>query len=104
MSNEDRDLPESSASRRDSLERQARRRVGMKMGFYIHVLVFVLVNVGLFLLNLSVGGTRWAHFPAFGWALGLAIHGIVVFARLQGHRLREAMYQRELARLRRSAS
>jgi len=104
MSNEDRDLPESSASRRDSLERQARRRVGMKMGFCIHALVFVLVNVGMFALNLAIGGTRWAHFPAYGWALGLAIHGLVVFIRLQGYGLREAMLQREIERLRRNAS
>lgn len=105
MSSEDRDLSERSHSHRDPIERQARRRVGMKMGFYIHALVFVLVNVGMVALNLAVGGgTRWAHFPAYGWAVGLAIHGIVVFARLQGYGLREAMLQREIERLRRSAS
>jgi hypothetical protein len=105
MSNETRDLSQQQPrSHRDPIERQARRRVGMKMGFYIHALVFVLVNVGLFALNLAVGGTRWAHFPAYGWAIGLAIHGIVVFARLQGYGLREAMLQREIERLRRSAT
>ena len=104
MSNENRDLSQGTHSRRDSIERQARRRVGMKMGFYIHALVFVLVNVGIFALNLAIGGTRWAHFPAYGWAIGLAIHGVVVFAHLQGYGLREAMLQREIERLRRSAS
>jgi len=104
MSNETLDLSQQSRSRRDPIEREARRRVGMKMGFYIHALVFVLVNVGLVALNLAVGGTRWAHFPAYGWAIGLAIHGIVVFARLQGYGLREAMLQREIERLRRSAT
>ncbi|HKW82168.1 MAG TPA: 2TM domain-containing protein [Burkholderiaceae bacterium] len=98
MSNDTRDLSQPSRPQRDSIERQARRRVGMKMGWYIHALVFVLVNVGLFALN------RWAHFPAYGWAVGLAIHGIVVFARLQGYGLREAMLQREIERLRRSAT
>ena len=101
MSSIDRDLSE--RSHHDPIERQARRRVGMKMGFYIHALVFVLVNLGMFALNASLGGTRWAHFPAYSWAIGLAIHGIVVFARLQGHGLREAMLQREIASLRRSA-
>lgn len=102
MSNEDRDLNERSRARRDPIEREARRRVGMKMGFYIHALVFVLVNVGMFALNLALGGTRWAHFPAYGWAIGLAIHGIVVFIRVQGYGLREAMLQREVEKLRRS--
>ena len=104
MSNEDRDLSERSRARRDPIERQARRRVGMKMGLYVHTLVFVLVNAGMFALNFAIGGTRWAHFPAYGWAVGLAIHGIVVFASLQGQGLREAMLQREIERLRRSAS
>ena len=103
MSNEDRDLSERSRARRDPMEREARRRVGMKMGFYIHALVFVLVNAGMFALNLALGGTRWAHFPAYGWAVGLAIHGIVVFARVQGYGLRETMLQREMEKLRRSA-
>jgi len=57
-----------------ALETRARRRVGIKMGFYIHALVFVLVNLGLFALNSSLGGTRWSHFPLWGWGLGLAIH------------------------------
>jgi len=64
---------------------------------------FVLVNAGMFALNLALGGTRWAHFPAYGWAVGLAIHGIVVFARVQGYGLRETMLQREMEKLRRSA-
>ena len=103
MSNETLDLSQQSRSRRDPIEREARRRVGMKMGFYIHALVFVLVNAGMFALNLALGGTRWAHFPAYGWAVGLAIHGIVVFARVQGYGLRETMLQREMEKLRRSA-
>ena len=104
MSNQDRDLSENSRARRAPIEREARRRVGMKMGFYIHALVFVLVNVGMFALNAAIGGTRWAHFPAYGWAVGLAIHGIVVFARAQGYRLREAMLEREIERLRSSTT
>jgi uncharacterized integral membrane protein len=104
MSNQDRDLNERSHARRDPIEREARRRVGMKMGFYIHALVFVLVNVGMFALNFALGGTRWAHFPAYGWAVGLAIHGIVVFARVQGYRLRESMLEREIERLRSSGA
>ena len=103
MSTEDRDISERARSRRDPIERQARRRVGMKMGLYIHALVFVLVNVGMFALNLAIGGTRWAHFPAYGWAVGLAIHGIVVFVGLRGQGLRETLLQREIERLRRSS-
>jgi hypothetical protein len=82
------------------LERRARRRVGMKMGFYIHALVFVLVNLGLFAINNYTGGERWAIFPLLGWGLGLAIHGIVTFVSLQGEGLRSRMLQSEIDRLR----
>jgi len=84
----------------DSLERRARRRVGMKMGFYIHAFVFVVVNLGLFAINDYTGGARWAVFPLLGWGLGLAIHGIVTFVSLQGEGWRQRMLQSEMDRLR----
>ena len=84
-----------------ALETRARRRVGIKMGFYIHALVFVLVNLGLFALNSSLGGTRWSHFPLWGWGLGLAIHAIVTFISLQGDGMRSRMLASEVEKLRR---
>lgn len=86
---------------RNSIERRARRRVGLKIGFYVHALVFVLVNLGLYALNSATGGHRWSAFPLWGWGLGLAIHGIVVFTRLQGEGLRQRMVAQETERLRR---
>lgn len=83
------------------LEARARRRVGIRMGFYIHALVFVLVNGGLWLLNLAGGGPRWAVFPLLGWGVGLAVHGIVTFVALQGDGMRERMLRREIEALRR---
>ena len=84
-----------------ALEARARRRVGIKMGFYIHALVYVLVNLGLFVLNTSLGGVRWSNYPLWGWGLGLAIHGIVTFIGLQGDGVRSRMLAREVEKLRR---
>jgi hypothetical protein len=82
------------------LRRVARRRVDLKMGFYGHLLVYVCVNAGLFLLNHFVGGFRWSVFPLLGWGLGLAIHGIVVAVQLMGgSELRERMLRQEIERL-----
>ena len=83
-----------------TLEARARRRVARKMGFYIHALVFVLVNLGLYAINATTGEPRWAHFPLFGWGLGLAIHGLVTLIGLQGEGLRRSMVQREMERIR----
>jgi hypothetical protein len=84
----------------DELLQRARRRVGMKMGFYIHALVFTLVNIGLYAINSATSGVRWSHFPLWGWGLGLAIHGIVTFISLRGEGVRERMVADEVARLR----
>ena len=82
------------------LYRAARRRVRRKIGFLIHLLVFVLVNTGLWLINDLHGGYRWSVWPLMGWGLGLGIHGLVIFLSLQGDGLRQRMIEREMERLR----
>ncbi len=83
------------------LQRLAQRRVKQKMGFVIHATVFVLVNLGLAAINLASGGKAWHLWALAGWGLGLAIHGFVTFASLNGDGLRERMLDVEVERLRR---
>jgi hypothetical protein len=82
----------------DPIERLARKRAGAKMGWYIHATVFVAVNLMLMLLAVS-SGRNWAIFPAFGWGLGLAIHGVVVFLVTGGGGFHERLVQQERNRL-----
>jgi hypothetical protein len=82
-----------------TLERRARQRVGLKMGFLIHLCVYGLVNAGLLLLSLGRGGPTWQYFPLAGWGLGLAIHGLVTLFALNGGGLRERMLAAEIERL-----
>ncbi len=81
-----------------NIERRARRRAGAKMGWYIHATVYIAVNLLLAVLSLS-NGRNWAIYPAFGWGLGLAIHGIVVFIAAGGGGLHERLVQQERERL-----
>lgn len=84
----------------DQRLRLARRRAGAKIGFLIHLTVFVAVNSGLWLINLTITPQhRWFPFPLAGWALGLAIHGLLVF--WPGFGLREKLVERELQQLKR---
>lgn len=83
------------------LEARARRRVGLRMAFYTHAAVFVLVNLGLFVIDAVGGGARWSHWPLMGWGLGLAIHGVVTFVALRGEGLRDRLVADEVERLRR---
>ena len=87
-----------------TLEARARRRVARKMGFYTHLLVYACVNAGLWLVNAATGSPRWAMWPLLGWGIGLAVHGIVTFASLQGEGLHERLLAREMEHLRRRES
>lgn len=87
----------------EALMQQARRRVKIKTGFYIHLLVYTLVNTGLLVVNLLGGGPRWHLAPLLGWGLGLAIHGLVTLLALRGDGLRERMLATEQQHLRQRA-
>ena len=95
-----------------TLEQRARRRVGLKKGWYMHALVFVLVNGGLMLMAWASGGlgdgSGWGRhhgafrvFPLWGWGLGLAIHGAVVLLKHNGEGMTERMVAREIDVLKR---
>jgi hypothetical protein len=82
----------------EELIRIARRRAGMKIGFLIHLAVFVAVNTLLIVVNQqTTPDVSWFAFPLGGWAAGLSIHGLAVF--LSGSGLRERMVASELRKL-----
>jgi hypothetical protein len=80
------------------IDRLARKRAGAKLRWYAHASVYVLVNVLLFSLA-SMGQHRWSVFPALGWGLGLALHGLSVWMVGSGSDLRERMVQKERDKL-----
>ena len=51
--------------------------------FYIHASVFVVVNIGLFVINALTsglaGGAWWFYWPLLGWGIGLGAHALGVF-------------------------
>ena len=66
------------------LYQKASKRVKEIKGFYAHLLVYILVNGGFFLLKAlvwSIGDNQFGWTPAFFWGICLAIHGIVAFGK-----------------------
>lgn len=66
-------------SRQDDEERRfeiAKRRAENLQGFYIHLIVYAVVNAGLFAINaLTRGdGAWWFYWPLGGWGIGLLVH------------------------------
>lgn len=80
------------------LETLARRRAGAKMGWYVHASVYIAVNLLLAVLS-AMSDRHWAIFPAMGWGIGLAVHGVVVFLVTGGGGLHERLVQQERERL-----
>ena len=58
----------------------AKKKVQALKDFYIHLLVYILVNAGLIIINLlySQGGI-WFIYPLLGWGIGIVVHGLSVF-------------------------
>jgi hypothetical protein len=66
---------------RDERYERAHQRVEALRGFYMHLVVFVVVNAGLFVLDMLSSGGTWFFWPLLGWGIGLVIHAVSVFAR-----------------------
>jgi len=58
---------------------RARERVQALKGFYTHATAFILVNIGLVVINLLTGGGWWFYWPLMFWGIGLGIHALNVF-------------------------
>ena len=81
------------------LLRRAQKRVALRMGFFSHALVYVVVNAGLLALNVFQGGSLWSLWPMAGWGVGLAAHGLSTWFSLNGDGMRDRMLKREIERL-----
>ena len=86
----------------EEIEHLARRRAGAKLGWYIHACVYVLVNLAFFAMSrYGMGHRPWTVYPAVGWGVGLALHGVSVFLLGKGSSFRERLVARERERLER---
>ena len=64
---------------------KAKERVAALRSFYIHLGVFVLVNLGLFLRNMiSSPDTLWFYWPLIGWGIAVVLHALRVFGGALG--------------------
>jgi hypothetical protein len=88
----------SSTTPDQDIERLARKRAGAKLGWYIHAFVYICVNLLLVALS-AMSDRQWAAYPALGWGLGLAIHGLVTFLVTGGAGLHERLVEHERTRL-----
>jgi hypothetical protein len=73
---------------------RARKRVEDLKGFYIHVSMYLIVNIGLIVINLLTTDNWWFYWPLIGWGIGLAAHAFAVF--VEGSRFARNWEDRKL--------
>ena len=60
-------------------EREA-RQILKRRAFYLHLAIFVAVQVMIFVIwALAGGGFPWFLFPLMGWGIGVVAHGATAF-------------------------
>jgi hypothetical protein len=65
---------------RDEIYLRAKKRVENLKAFYIHLTVYILVNLMLFFINVSSDSSKlWFLYPLGGWGIGIVIHGLTTF-------------------------
>ncbi|MBF7156750.1 2TM domain-containing protein [Bacillus albus] len=65
---------------RDEIYLRAKKRMENLKAFYIHLTVYILVNLMLFLINVTSDSSElWFLYPLGGWGIGIVIHGLTTF-------------------------
>ena len=76
----------------------ARRKVAALRQFYIHLTVYIVVNLFLFILNMLTSPDRlWFYWPLMGWGIAVALHALRVFG--SGRRLGAEWEERKVEEL-----
>ena len=76
---------------------RAKSRAKEKAGFYMHVVVFIVVMTLLTIINLTSGAPDfWVKWPLMGWGIGLLFHGLTVFVFSEKSNLYEKMIDDEM--------
>ena len=64
---------------------RAKERVEAIKGFYIHLTVYVVVNLLLFFINMIVSPDRlWFIWPLMGWGIAIVLQALRVFGGTLG--------------------
>ena len=85
----------------EEIYREAKKRVEEKKGFFIHLIVYIVVNIMLVFIWAfpSGGGFPWFIYPLGGWGIGLIFHFLGVF--VFGGKSDKAAIEKEADKIRR---
>jgi transcriptional regulator with XRE-family HTH domain len=84
VANEEQAMPITPSTKSETEEMLAFAKIRKLKGFYLHVSIYCVVIFFLVINNwfTTAFDPFWAHWPAFGWGLAVALHAIWVFQPL----------------------
>jgi len=84
----------------EQIYEESKKRVEAKKGFYIHLTVYICVNILLVLIWAFAAGRGfpWFIFPLGGWGIGLIFHYLGAFGF--GRKLDRAAIDKEVEKIR----
>ena len=78
---------------------RAKERAEAKFGFYVHLVVYIVVNAVLVIVNMSTSTEYlWFKWPLMGWGIGVCFHALSVFVLSGKKAVTSRMIERELKR------
>jgi ABC-type uncharacterized transport system fused permease/ATPase subunit len=79
---------------------RAKERVESKISFYLHLAVYIVVNILLIIINLATStGYLWFKWPLIGWGIAIGFHALMTFVFSGGSLIKEQMIEREMKRM-----
>ena len=85
----------------EQIYEQAKERVEEKKGFFIHLSVYIIVNIMLVLIwaFTTGGGYPWFLWSLGGWGIGIIFHFLGVF--VWGRKSDKAAIEKEVEKIKR---
>ena len=77
--------------------KRAKKKVEAKFGFYIHLSIYIAVNILLLIINLRTSPQYiWFKWPLIGWGIGVFFHAMGVFVFSGKSAITEQMIEKEM--------
>jgi hypothetical protein len=67
---------------REKVYEQAKQRVEERIGFFWHLIIYIVINavlVGIWYFSSGSGSYFWPKWCLFGWGIGLSFHFVTIF-------------------------
>lgn len=91
----------------EEIVKLAQKRVQDKKDFFVHLAMYVIINLFLFFMWLFITGGKHGAYPWFlwvvlGWGVGVAAHAVSVFLNPKGSSWEQREIQKEIERLKKN--